>query len=684
MITHRNPNPTEREVPVRVSVVIATLCRPESLAVTLETLAACDPAPHEIIIADGDPDASARSLAEGVGVDVTYLPASLGLTRQRNLGAAAATGDVVLFLDDDVLIPPDTFRLLAQAYCDSAVVGATGRVLGDRSRLVKRESRLRRWLPGGGRQGAFTRHGYPRYVTDVNQTHDVEYMLGCFMSARRDLVLELGFDESLVGYAVAEDEDFSCRLSGRGRIRYLPEIVVEHRLAPHTDVSSRALNRVLVVNRAYLFRKNFVRTPLARSQFAFLVGLLGVHRLAVKDVAGARGIAEGAVAAIRSRRSPARSPGKDADVAVGSVPVAFVSSHARDGGSEQHLQWLLEAIDPAWVRLVVSLEEGLLPRRSRALGHPTVVIATGTRYADLAVSAWRLRRAVVRTRPKVVHASGVKAAAVAVLATVATGIPVVWLKVDFSLDGWISALIARRCAQVVGVSQAVLRTFGPELADRLHVVHNGVPDVEIDRGRGRALAVERFGETAPRRLVTLVGRLDPGKGQDELIEIAPDVLARAPDTGFLLIGGSDLASPYCRHLLARIEELGLQENVRLLGHQQDVRDVISGCDVLVHASLPVGEFSDTEGFPLVALEAMMAGTPVVGYDNGGMPELVGDCGRIVPRGDRAQLADAILVMLEDAALWERSSACGRERVATRFRLADNLEGLLSRYRAACP
>ena len=69
------------------------------------------------------------------------------------------------------------------------------------------------------------------------------------------------------GYALAEDEDFSYRLSRLGRIRYAPEIVVEHRKLGFGSHDPRRLGRLVVVNRAYLFRKNFPGTALARAQF---------------------------------------------------------------------------------------------------------------------------------------------------------------------------------------------------------------------------------------------------------------------------------------------------------------------------------------------------------------------------------------------------------------------------------
>ena len=67
----------------------------------------------------------------------------------------------------------------------------------------------------------------------------------------------------------------------------------------------RDFNRMLVENRAYLFRKNFDRTPLARAQFGAVVVLLLAHRLANRSWAGARGLVEGAAHAWRGGRAAA-------------------------------------------------------------------------------------------------------------------------------------------------------------------------------------------------------------------------------------------------------------------------------------------------------------------------------------------------------------------------------------------
>ena len=285
---------------LRFSVVIATKGRPDDLRATLESLSAADPAPHEVIVVDGDEDRSAEAVTAEAG-GAAYVHSQAGLTLQRNLGVEQASGDVVVFLDDDVEVEPALFAVLDRAYRDDSVVGATGKVVEAAPRRVgNKRSRARRLL-FGGEEGTMTRFGYPRRLQDIDTERDVEFMQGCLMTVRTEPAARLRFDERLTGYALAEDEDFSYRLSRTGRVRYLPDAVVHHKNTGMKSSAVRGFNRDVVVNRAYLFRKNFAATPLARAQFAGLVLVLVAHRALNREWSGVRGLLEGSVEAWRTR-----------------------------------------------------------------------------------------------------------------------------------------------------------------------------------------------------------------------------------------------------------------------------------------------------------------------------------------------------------------------------------------------
>jgi glycosyltransferase involved in cell wall biosynthesis len=297
--------------PVRFSVVIPTLNRTDLLRDTLESLKGCDPSPDEVILIDADPDNSARAVTADFTASlkpaVRYISSDPSLTVQRNRGIDASTGDVVVFLDDDVDIDDRLFGQLQNVYGDPTIVGATGRIIEPMPKRVGGpSSRLRRLLGRRSLEGTFTRFGYPRYLRNVDTERDVEHMFGCFMSARREAAAAVRFDESLAGYALAEDEDFSFRLSRLGRIRYLPQVVVHHRKLGFSSKDTREFGRLVVQNRWYLFRKNFRQTPLARLQFAVLLTLFVLHRLVNREWRGAWGLLEGVGRILRGRWAPSQ------------------------------------------------------------------------------------------------------------------------------------------------------------------------------------------------------------------------------------------------------------------------------------------------------------------------------------------------------------------------------------------
>ncbi len=658
---------------LRLSAIIATKGRPDDLAATLQSLSRCDPAPAEVVVVDGDEGRSAERVVQAArehadAAPLRYVASPAGLTLQRNRGVREAKGDVVVFFDDDVDVGPQLFAVLERAYRDPAVVGATGLVIeGGERRLGNKRSAARRLLFGGA-EGTMTRFGYPRRLQDLQRERDVEFMQGCLMSGRREIVQQVGFDERLPGYALAEDEDFSYRLSRVGRVRYLPDAVVDHKNTGFRSTGTRRFNRDVVVNRTYLFRKSFRRTPLARLQFAGLIAVLVAHRALNREWDGVRGLLEGSLETWRTP-PPTR------------VGVSFVSSHALGGGSERYLELLLESLGQDWVRGVLCLQDGPFAERLRSLGHPVEVVPTPAR-AGMVPAAWRLRRTLRRQAPAVVHANGVKAALAAVLATIGTGVPVLWVKHDFSWDGPLARVIAWRCRRVVAVSGAITTTFGPRLGRRVRVVPNGIPEYKRDRAGGRAVLAELTG-SADAPVVLLVGRLHPAKGQIELVEAAPRVLERRPDARFVLLGDEDPTQPaYAEGLRRRVTELGIEAAVTFAGHRTDPMRVMSGSDVLVVPSVPDERGAGKEACPFALLEAMAVETPVVAYAAGGIPEVLGDCGRLVGEGDRPALADAIVVMLAGEDERERAAACGRERVRTRHSLAATVESMERLYTEA--
>jgi glycosyltransferase involved in cell wall biosynthesis len=366
------------------------------------------------------------------------------------------------------------------------------------------------------------------------------------------------------------------------------------------------------------------------------------------------------------------------------VAVTFVSSHARLGGEENYLLRLLGELGPEWVRNVICLEDAAFVERLRAGGIPTEVIPTPTRPPGMLRSALELRRAIRRAGPDVVHANGVKAAVVSAAAMIGMRVPLIWLKHDFSWDGWLARLVGRRSAQVVGVSEAVTQTFRGRTRRKVHVVHNGLPELEVDRGEGRRRLHALIGEPAPEAVVSLVARIDPNKGHREVISILPQLRAHVPGLRVAFIGDEHV--PHLEFAQSLRDELAageLEDAVAFTGFRDDAIDLIAGSDLVVLPST-IDERSGMgrEGFPYVGLESMAVGTPVVGYEHGGLPEMLGDCGRLLSPGDRDALREAILELLRDPGLRERLAECGRARVRERFSLEAMVEAMKERYREA--
>lgn len=320
--------------------------------------------------------------------------------------------------------------------------------------------------------------------------------------------------------------------------------------------------------------------------------------------------------------------------------VTFISSHAQLGGSEKILEQTIAELGPEWVHDVISLQEGPAVARWEQL-HPVHILHTGAGKIELLRTALRLRSRLRRDPPDLIHANGVKAALTAVLATLLGGPSVVWFKHDTTFDGPLGRLIARRCAMTVGASAAVLEAL--EGSSRTTVIYPGVEEREADPEAARRRLHASHSVAPDAKIVSLVGRLHPSKGHEELIVVARSLIELRPDLVFLMIGGDDPSQPGYRSLLQQqVAETRLDRSVLFLGYREDVAELIAASDALVVPSVVGSRGTGKEGFGLVAVEAMLAGTVVVAYAHGALPEVMGDTGISVPPGDRRALSEAIL------------------------------------------
>ncbi|WP_166281557.1 glycosyltransferase [Motilibacter deserti] len=273
-------------------------------------------------------------------------------------------------------------------------------------------------------------------------------------------------------------------------------------------------------------------------------------------------------------------------------------------------------------------------------------------------------RAVLRLRRElrgadVVHAHGLRAGLVAGMALRA-GVPyvVTWHNALLATGAKRAVLErmerydARRATVTLGVSPDLVeraRAMGARDA-RLANVVAPAPQPSTREGADRRAEVRAELGVGASPLVVAAGRLAPQKAYPVLLQAARTWRDR-PDRPLTVIAGE---GPLRAELQRRIDDDGLA--VRLLGHRDDVPDLLAAADVAV---LP----SRWEGRPLVVEETLRAGAPLVATAVGGVPEMVGDAALLVPPDDPSALAAAVVQLLDDPAERVRLSAAARERAA---------------------
>jgi glycosyltransferase involved in cell wall biosynthesis len=243
--------------------------------------------------------------------------------------------------------------------------------------------------------------------------------------------------------------------------------------------------------------------------------------------------------------------------------------------------------------------------------------------------------------------------------------------------GWLltrgEPYLVRSCEAIVPSQQQLDDTVRSHLLRRahVHVVPNGIDATAFaPRPRGDVRAALGL---PPSPLLVAVGRLNREKG----FGVALDALADLPGALLAIVGEGEER----RRLEQQVDRLGLVDRVRFVGAcpPDEVAAYLAAADVFLFPT------ERDEAAPVVLLEAMASGTPVVASELGGIPEVVGEsgvAGMLVRPGDSAALGRATRKLLDDAALRERMAAAARERVLAEYTIEHMVRGTVDVYRIA--
>lgn len=261
------------------------------------------------------------------------------------------------------------------------------------------------------------------------------------------------------------------------------------------------------------------------------------------------------------------------------------------------------------------------------------------------------------------------------IAAKVAGVPVI-IATEHNVDIWKSNLnfaldrmLSHISDKIITVSRTVKEFYIKHgiPAGKIEVIYNGI---DTDARSSMLDARKEFGLAEGESLLAIIGRIVEQKGHRYLFE-ALERLNGQHKVKLLVVGDG----PLLNNLKVTAQQNPqLREKVIFTGLRKDVRNLIEAVDILLMPSL-------REGLPMVALEAMAAGKPVIATNVGGTPELIkdGDNGILIEPRDSRQLAEAIKKLLVNTPLSESLGRRGQESVLNRFSIKDMVKNTGNLY-----
>ena len=267
-----------------LSAIVPTLNRRDDLLAFVETLIGQSRRPHELVVVDagddrGLPVALDRAL-QGSGIRLRYVRSRAGTSLQRNIALDMARGDIIFFLEDDVLLEPDYIERTLEVFdlpFDPPVGGVQGtftnppRPRGWQQRYFRLFG-MTHAVPGD--EAGMSTSGGPRWLIRPSRPVAVPITFAGGSAYLRAAIDGARFDEFLSGYTMGEDVEFSFRVGQRWTLVQTPHARLFHTFSAESRPEPGDRIGRLIYSRYYFFRKHVPKDPQNLAAFAWTnVGL---------------------------------------------------------------------------------------------------------------------------------------------------------------------------------------------------------------------------------------------------------------------------------------------------------------------------------------------------------------------------------------------------------------------------
>jgi glycogen synthase len=722
---------------MRISVVINTYNRCQSLRTTLNALTHQVFKNFEVVVVNGpSTDGSEEMLEEWAGRIVHVRCPEVNISKSRNIGIQAASGDIVAFIDDDAIPEPDWLLHLSKPY-ENPIVAGVGGIVWDHTG-VKLQYRFS-FCDYMGRT-KFT-YEQPNFIEVNKAANQFIYLQGTNSSFRKSILHQIGgFDEEIEYFH--DETDVAARVHQLG-LALAPLTVggVHHKyLASHLRTEERTiLEPYPIVKNSYYF-------GLINGKLRYETDLILQHL--VQYVAGVRNHATRALREGRMDRAQFDYFQQRVDSAIVVGTERGLSGFRKLGTfsalSESRFV-PFETKNPASKRLTVCFVSNEYPpknfggigRFTRDLaeelasrGHQIHVVTKGGESSriDWEQGVWmhrlssgtnRLSGPEINAIPykwNLLHSAMVyeevtrlnERFQIDAISSPLWSSEGLLCQMDDSLPTILSLMTSQktigeidpkhsksetwkqqvalekhsvRCTKFIhAISDAILKKtlkdFGPTEA-KAAISYLGVRDESPRFTRTRSVDDDTL-------RILCVGRLEPRKGTDLFLAAAEKVCKSFSNVQFVLVGNDS------NHEKSTSYQSKLERKAPHLIHDKKVVFVGSVTDDELYAEYANADIfvlpSRFESFGLVLLEAMSFGLPVIGARIGGMEEIVrdGENGLLMEPGSAASLAEKLAMLVQDGQLRKRMSENSRNDFDAKWSIqkaGDRTEACYSEFAA---